>query len=96
MNMCRNAAKKALINQKKKVGANQQRLGLDQEEPADPATLMRQVEMDTMKMMLLENHLILLQNDANDLGDPKLANALDEEKQDASAKEEDKRPTHAS
>ena len=45
--MYRNAAKKALINQKKKVRANQQRLGLDQEEPADPVGLMRQVEMDT-------------------------------------------------
>ena len=49
----------------RRVRANQQGLK-DQEAAAaeDPASRIRQVELDTIKMLLLENHLLLLANDA--------------------------------
>ena len=54
------------MNQMRRVRANQQGLK-DQEAAAaeDPASRIRQVELDTIKMLLLENHLLLLlANDA--------------------------------
>ena len=52
------------MNQMMWVRANQQGLK-DQEAAAeDPASRIRQVELDTIKMLLLENHLLLLANDA--------------------------------
>ena len=55
------------MNQMRRVRANQQ--GLKDQEAAlaaaeDPASRIRQVELDTIKMLLLENHLLLLANDA--------------------------------
>ena len=45
MNNYRNAAKKALIHQKRRVRADMERLGLREEvEPTDPGSITRQVE----------------------------------------------------
>ena len=54
--MYRHEAKKALILQKRRVRANQERLGLRATDP-DP---IREKELDHMKLLLLENHLLLL------------------------------------
>ena len=53
------------MNQMRRVRAHQQGLK-DQEAAAaeEPASRIRQVELDTIKMLLLENHLLLLANDA--------------------------------
>ena len=53
--MYRHEAKKALILQKRRVRANQERLGLRTTDP-DP---IREKELDNMKLLLLENHLLL-------------------------------------
>ena len=55
--MYRHEAKKALILQKRRVRANQERLGLRAREDPDPV---RERELDHMKLLLLENHLLLL------------------------------------
>ena len=60
--MYRHEAKKALILQKRRVRANQERLGLRATDP-DP---IREKELDHMKLLLLENHLLLLENDTKE------------------------------
>ena len=61
--MYRHEAKKALILQKRRVRANQERLGLRATEDPDP---IRERELDHMKLLLLENHLLLLENDTKE------------------------------
>ena len=64
MNNYRNAAKKALIHQKRRVRADMERIGLREEvEPTDPGSITRQVELDHLKELLLTNHLLLLEEE---------------------------------